>query len=124
MVAAAIAGSQIANFIDVIENPALSENGMHHEWGRHTANGQAVRTDRIKKVVCRLPPSAAVHVLHYNGGISRNMLLEKRHNGFGPHAADSAGRATLEDRHAFPLKERSLRKSVAAHEAIAKETEQ
>jgi hypothetical protein len=48
------------------------------------------------------------------------MLLEKRHHRFGSHAADSAGRATLQDGNSFPLKERSLRKSDAADE----ETEQ
>src|SRR5687767_1833574 len=111
MVAAAIAGSQIAHFVDVIENPTLSENRVHHEWRRHTANGQTVRAYRLIDVVGRLPPAAAVHVLHYNGGISRNILLEKSHNGFGPHAPDSAGRATLKDRDGFPLEERSLRKS-------------
>ena len=116
MVTAAVAGSQIAHFIDVIENPTLSENGLHHEWRRHTANGQAVRTDGFIQVVCRLPPSAAVHVLHHNGGISRNILLQKRNHGFGPHAPDSAGRATLKYGNGFPLEERSLRKSDAAYE--------
>src|SRR5215467_9372969 len=113
MVAAAIAGSQIDHLIDVIENPTLSENGMHHEWGRHTANGQAVRTHGCIKVVCGFPPSSAVHVLHYNGGISGNIFLEKRNNGFGPHAPDSAGPATLENSDGFPLEERSLCKSDA-----------
>src|SRR6266498_5533518 len=116
MVAAAIAGSQIDHLIDVIEHSTLSENGVHHEWGRHTANGQAVRTHRCIKVVCGLPPSAAVHVLHHNGGISRNILLEKRNNGFGPHAPDSAGPATLKDGNGFPLEERGLRKSGANDE--------
>src|SRR5687768_6763126 len=77
MVAAAIAGAQIAYFIDVIENPALAENRVHHEGRRHTSDGQAVRTDRLIDVVCRLPPAATVHVLHHHGGISRNMLLQK-----------------------------------------------
>ena len=113
MVAAAIARSQIDHLIDVIEHPTLSENGVHHEWGRHTTNGQAVRTHRCIKVVCSLPPSAAVHVLDNNGGISRNILLEKRNNGFGPHAPDSAGPATLKNGDGFPLEERSLRKSGA-----------
>src|SRR5262245_974702 len=120
MVATAIAGSQIAHFIDIVENPTLPENGLHHEWRRHTANGQAVRTDRLVKVVCGLPASAAVHVLHHNNGISGDILLEKRNNGFGPHAPDSAWRATLKDGNGFPLEERTLRKSDAAHE----ETEQ
>src|SRR5918996_3408451 len=118
MVAAAIAGSQIDHLIDVIEHPALSENGVHHEWGGHTANGQAVRTDRFIKVVCGLPPSAAVHVLHHNGGISRNILLEKRNNGFGPHVPDPAGPATLNDGNGFPLEEGSLRKSDSNGEEI------
>src|SRR5262245_6354742 len=116
MVAAAIAGSQIAYLIDVIEHPALSENGMHHERRRHSANGQAVRPYGRIKVVCGFPPSAAVHVLDNNSGISRNILLEKRNNGFGPHAPDSAGPATLENSDGFPLEERSLRKSGAARE--------
>src|SRR5262245_11203474 len=119
MVTAAIAGSQIDHFIDVIEHPALSENGVHHKWGRHPANGQAVRAHRCVKVVCSLPSSSAVHILDNNGGISRNILLEKRNNRFGPHAADSAGRATLENGDGFSLEERSLRKSDAAY----KETE-
>jgi hypothetical protein len=42
--------------------------------------------------------------------------LEKRNNGFGPHAPDSAGRATLKDGNGFPLEERSLRKSDTAYE--------
>src|SRR6266542_328037 len=113
MIAAAVAGTQITHFIDVIENPTLSENGLHHEWRRHTADGQAVRADRFIKVVCRLPPAAAVHVLHHNSGIARNILLEKRNNGFGPHAPDSAWRATLKDGNGFPLEESSLRKSAA-----------
>src|SRR5262245_48361132 len=116
MVAAAIAGSQIAYLIDVIEHPTLPENGMHHERRRHTANGQAVRPHGCIKVVCGLPPSAAVHVLNNNCGISRNILLEKRNNGFGPHASDSAGPATLKNRDRFPLEERSLRKSDVARE--------
>src|SRR5262245_37333076 len=120
MVAAAIAGSQIAYLIDVIEHPALSQNRMHHERRRHTANGQAVRLYRCIKVVRGLPPSAAVHVLDNNSGISRNILLEKRHNGFGPHTPDSAGPATLENSDGFSLEERGLRKSGAADE----ETEQ
>src|SRR5262244_1749283 len=120
MVAAAIAGSQIDHLIDVIENPTLSENGMHHEWGRHTANGQAIRPHGCIKMVSGLPPSAAVHVLDNDCGISRNILLEKRNNGFGPHAPDSAGPATLENSDGFPLEERGLRESGAADE----ETEQ
>ncbi len=48
------------------------------------------------------------------------MLLQKRNKGFGPHAADAAGRAALKDGNGFPLKERCLRKSDAAYE----ETEQ
>src|SRR5688500_8538973 len=120
MVAAAIAGAQIAYFIDVIENPALAENRVHHEGRRHTSDGQAVRTDRLIDVVCRLPPAATVHVLHHHGGISRNMLLQKRNKSFGPHAPDAAGRAALQDGNGFPLEERSLRKSDAAYE----ETEQ
>src|SRR4030095_2422730 len=118
MVAAAIAGCQIDHLIDVIEHPTLSENGVHHEWGRHTANGQAVRTHRCIKVVCGLPPSTAVHVLDNNGGISRNILLEKRNNVLGPHAPDTAGPATLKDSNGFPLKERSLRKSESYDEEI------
>src|ERR671924_745206 len=118
MVAAAIAGSQIDHFVDVVEHSTLSENGVHHEWRRHTANGQAVRTDRSINVVCRFPPSAAVHVLHHNGGISRNILLEKRKDGFGPHVADSAGPAGLNNGNGFPLKERRLRKSDAKDEEI------
>src|SRR5919108_1841284 len=111
MVAAAIAGSQIDHLIDVIEHPTLPENGVHHEWGRHTANRQAVRTYRFIEVVCGLPPSTTVHVLHHNGRISRNILLEKRNKRFGPHAPDPAGPATLKDGNGFPLEERSLRKS-------------
>src|SRR5262249_2995628 len=120
MVAAAIAGSQIAYLINVIEHATLPENGMHHERRRHTANGQAVRPHGCIKVVCGFPPSSAVHVLHYNGGISGNIILEKRNNGFGPHAPDSAGPATLENSDGFPLEERGLRKSDAAYD----ETEQ
>src|SRR5262245_17631618 len=116
MVAAAITGAQVAYLIDVIEHTTLPENGMHHERRRHTANGQAVRTHRCIKVVCGFPPSAAVHVLDNNCGISRNILLEKRNNGFGPHAPDSAGPATLENSDGFSLEERSLRKSDAAYE--------
>src|SRR6266542_7051168 len=116
MMAAAIAASEIDHLIDVIENPALSENGVHHEWGRHTANGQAIRTDRFIKMVCSLPPTAAIHILHHNGGISRDILLEKRNKGFSPHVPDAAGRATLNDGNGFPLEERSLRKSDAAYE--------
>src|ERR671922_460306 len=118
MVAAAIAGSEIDHLIDVIENPTLSEDRVHHEWGRHTANGQAVRTDRFIKMVCSLPPAAAVHVLDHDGGISRNILLEKRNNGFGPHAADAAGPATLKNGDGFPLEERSLCKSDSNDEEI------
>src|SRR5438034_8215468 len=81
MVAAAIAASQVDHLIDVVENPTLSENGVHYEWGRHAANGQAVRTDRFIEMVCRLPPTAAVHVLHHNGGISGDILPEKRNKG-------------------------------------------
>src|SRR5438094_10665407 len=110
-VAAAIAASQIDHLIDVVENPTLSENGVHHEWGRHTPNGQAVRTDRFIKMVCRLPPTAAVHILKHDGGISRNILPEKRNKGFGPHIPDAAGRDTLNDDNGFSLEERSLRKS-------------
>src|SRR4029453_3277179 len=121
MVAAAITGSEIGHLIDVIEHPALSENGVHHEWGRHATNGQAVRTHRCIKVVCGLPPSTAVHVLDNNRGISRNILLEKRNNGFGPHAPDSAGPATLKDGNGFPLKKRSLRKSGSYDEEIEQE---
>src|SRR5262245_6183442 len=120
MVATAIAGSQIAYLIDVIEHPTLPENGMHHERRRHTANGQAVRPCGCIKVVCRLPSSSAVHVLDNNRGISRNILLEKRNNSFGPHAPNSAGPATLKNGDGFPLEERSLRESDAAYE----ETEQ
>src|SRR5262245_11583259 len=120
MVAAAIAGSQIAHLIDVIKHSTLAENRVHHERRRHTANGQAVRPYRCVKVVCGLPPSAAVHVLDNNRGISRNILLQKRNNGFGPHAPDSAWPATLKNSDGFPLEERSLRKSDVAFE----ETEQ
>src|SRR5262245_57893560 len=120
MVAAAIAGSQIAYLIDVIEHPTLPENGMHHERVRHTANGQAVWPHGCIKVVCGLPPSATVHVLDNDCGISRNILLEKRNNGFGPHTPDSAGPAALENSDGFSLEERGLRKSGAADE----ETEQ
>src|SRR4026207_350824 len=103
MVAAAIAGSQIAHFIDVVEHATLSENRVHHEWRRHTADGQAVRTVQLVDMVCRFPPAAAVHVLRYHGGISRNILLQKRNNGFGPHAPDAAGRAALEAGDDFTL---------------------
>src|SRR5262245_31445397 len=120
MVAAAIAGSQIAYLIDVIEHPALPENGMHHERRRHTANGQAVRPYGCIKVVCGFPPSSAVHVLANVCGIARNLLWEKRNDGLGPHAPDSAGPATLENSDGFPLEERGLRKGSAADE----ETEQ
>jgi hypothetical protein len=63
-------------------------------------------------------------MLHYDRGIARNILLEKRNNGFGPHTADAAGRAALENGDGFPLKERSLRQSDAAHEEIKAKTEQ
>src|SRR5262245_5920920 len=120
MVATAIAGAQIAYLIDVIEHPTLPENGMHHERRRHTANGQAIRPHGRIKVVCSLPSSSSVHVLDNNRGFSRNILLEKRNNGFGPHAPDSAGPTTLKNSDGFPLEERSLRKSDVARE----ETEQ
>src|SRR5262249_33531977 len=120
MVAAAIAGSQIAYLIDVIEHPTLPENGMHHERRRHTANGQAVRPHGCIKRLRGVPPSSAVHVVDNDCGISWNILLEKRNNGFGPQAPDSAGPATLENSDGFPLEERGLRKGSAADE----ETEQ
>src|SRR5262245_51102073 len=116
MVAAAIAGPQITHLIDVIEHPTFSENRMHHERRRHSANGQAVRPYRCIKVVCGFSASAAVHVLDNNRGISRNILLQKRNNGFGPHASDSAGPATLKNSDGFPLEERSLRKNDIARE--------
>src|SRR5262249_24290368 len=116
MVAAAITGSQIAYLIDIIEHSTLPENGMHHERRRHTANGQAVRPHGCIKVVCGFPPSAAVHVLDNDCGISRNILLEKRNNSFGPHAPDSAGPATLKNGDGFPFEERGLRKGSAADE--------
>src|SRR5262245_19154318 len=118
MVAAAIAGSQIDHLIDIIEHSTLSENGVHHKWGRHTANGESVRTDRFIKVICGLPPSAAVHVLHHDGGIPRNILLQERNHGFGPHTPDSAGPTTVKDSNGFPLKERSLRESDSNDEEI------
>src|SRR6184192_738903 len=111
MVTAAITASQIDHLIDVVENPTLSKNGVHHEWDRHTPNDQAVRTDRFIKMVCSLPPTAAVHILKHDNRISRNILPEKRNKGFGPHIPDAAGRATLNDDNGFSLEERSLRKS-------------
>src|SRR5437870_12606451 len=106
MVAAAIAASQIDHLIDVVENPTLSENRVHYEWGRHTANGQAVRTDRLIEMVCSLPPTAAVHVLHHNGGIPGDILPEKRNKRCGPHIPDAAGRGTLQHANGFSLEER------------------
>src|SRR5438093_11723600 len=94
MVAAAIAASQIDHLIDVIENPTLSENGVHHEWGRHTANGQGVRPDRFLKMVCSLPPTAAVRVRHPTAGISGDILPAQRHTGSAPHRPAPAGRYT------------------------------
>jgi hypothetical protein len=76
--------------------------------------------DRFIEVVCSLPPSAARHVFHNDGGISRNILLEERNNGFGSKVPDPAGRAALNDGKGFSLEERTLRES----HAVAKETEQ
>src|ERR671919_2497528 len=118
MIAATVARSQVDHFIDVIENPALAENGVHHEWRRHTANGQSVRTDRSIDMIRSLSPSTTVHVLHHNGRISGNIFLEKRKDGFGPDVPDTTGRASFNDGNGFPLEERSLRKSDANDEEI------
>src|SRR5262245_35819952 len=118
MIATAITGSQIAHFVDVVENATFTENGLHHEWRGHTADGETVRTDRTIKVVCRLPASATVHILHHDGGIARNILLQKRNNGLGPQAADAAGGTALKNGDGLPLEERSLRKSDTNDEQI------
>src|SRR5438445_11490219 len=118
MVVAAIAASQVDHLIDVVENPTLSENGVHHEWGRHAPNGQAVRTDRFIEMVCSLPPTAAVHVLHHNGGISGDILPEKRNKGFGPHVPYATGSATPNADTGFAWEERSLRYSDSNDEDI------
>jgi hypothetical protein len=88
--------------------------------GSTCGNGEAVRTHGRIKVVCGSPPATAIHVLNNNGGISGNILLEKRNNGFGPHAPDSAGTAATKDGNGFPLKERSLRKSDIAYRETKK----
>ena len=49
-------------------------------------------------VICPFSTASAVHVLDYDGGISRNMFFQKGNCGFYPKISASARRGERDDR--------------------------
>src|SRR5919108_2549778 len=76
----AIRRSQVNEFVDVVQNSSLADDSSRHQRGKHTADGQPVRTRCSINVVCGFPTSAAGHVLDHDCRISWDVLAQKRYN--------------------------------------------
>jgi hypothetical protein len=54
-------------------------------------------------MIAHLPTAAAVHVLDYDRGISRDIFAQKRNYGLYTVIPDSSWRGTCDDRYGFSL---------------------
>jgi hypothetical protein len=70
------------HFVEIVLHAFLAQHCATDNAAAHIANGQAVGTGGIENVIGGFAPAATVHVLMNDGGISRDVLVEKR-----PHRA-------------------------------------
>src|SRR5262245_7832675 len=99
-------------FIDVVLYPGLPEDGAGHNATADVPNRKTVRARRRKKVIGCLPTAAARHELNYDGGVSRNVFLQKRQDRFRPYVARAACLDALKNFDRLPLIKRRLRISM------------
>jgi hypothetical protein len=92
-------------FVDIVENARLAEDGKRNHSGAKIADRQAIRTRISENVIGGLSAAASGHVLAHDSWVTRDIFLQKWKQRSHSQIACTAGIAPLNDRNRLSLKE-------------------